>query len=69
MNMKRKKEKSEFCNATQLAKVLGYSGPKGSRRVTSAAEAGEIPGRQLNGRWRFHLPTVMAKFQGGKAAA
>jgi hypothetical protein len=66
--MKRQKKTSEFINATELAKVLGYVGPKGSRRVTSAAEAGEIPGRRLNGRWRFHLPTVMSKFQ-GKAAA
>lgn len=52
----------EFANATQMAALLGYAGPKGSRRVTRAAEAREIPGRRLNGRWRFHVPTIIALF-------
>lgn len=54
--------KSDFVNATQLATLLGYTGPKRASRVTAAAAAGEIPGRRLNGRWRFHVPTVLALF-------
>jgi hypothetical protein len=56
--------KPEFVNATQLAEILGYKGPKACRRVTAAAESRDLPGRKVNGRWRFHLPTVMARFTG-----
>ncbi|KAB2660948.1 MAG: hypothetical protein DVB31_13110 [Verrucomicrobia bacterium] len=60
--MKEQNDTSEFANATALARILGYSGPKGSRRVTAAAERREIPGRRINGRWRFHVPTVLSLF-------
>jgi len=55
-------ENHEFANATELAALLGYRGTKASRRVTRSAEAREIPGRRLNGRWRFHVPTILALF-------
>ena len=53
---------TEFANATKLARILGYTGPKGSRRITASAERREIPGRRINGRWRFHVPTILALF-------